>query len=300
MTAHRPSRFYVAKVYFKRIVRWRRNSSPFISGDAFADFSDFVYKMPRFRRFKRQQIPIENAQIIFCRSEDLAEMIRLYGERITARVIICGNSDFEFHTVPDGIPKSVRALFLQNSFISNEINIFTIPIGLENLRWGVNGHPKLLKRLRRNTVKNEILFGPFGNTHAIRSKVLEDFGHSQGPWRVLPSTRIGARKYSRIARTYRYIAAVRGNGVDTHRLWESLYRGIYPITLRDPWSESLHCLCLPIKEISLWANSEIRKTFGSLPKNDFDPRKLETLWMPFWEKKIHSFLDQNSAPVAPK
>lgn len=291
MTTYRPSRFYVAKVYFNRFVRWRRNSSPFISGDAFADLSDFVYKTPRFRRFKRQQIPIENAKIIFCRSEDLAEMIRLYGERITARVIICGNSDFEFHTVPEGIPKSVRALFLQNSFISNEINIFTIPIGLENLRWGVNGHPKLLKRVRHNSVKNEILFGPFGNTHAIRSKILEDFCHSQGPWSVVPSTRIGARKYSKIARTYRYIAAVRGNGVDTHRLWESLYRGIYPIILRDTWSESLHRLCLPIKEISLWSNSEIRKTFDSLPKSAFDPRQFETLWMPFWEREIYRFLD---------
>lgn len=287
----RPSRFYVTRVYFKRFLRWRRNSSPYISGDAFADLADFVYRAPRFRRFKRQQIPIENARVIFCRSEDLSEMIQFHAKQISAKVIICGNSDFEFHIVPHGIPESVKALFLQNSFISDNRTIFTIPIGLENLRWGVNGNPKLLSMVNRNLVKNEILFGPFGETHAIRKKIFEDFTQQHGPWRVLPSTRISATEYSRIARTCRYVASVRGNGVDTHRLWESLYRGIYPIVQRDSWSESLQILGLPIEEISSWSTSELLNRHKSLPRGYFNPQLHETLWMTFWEKKITSYLN---------
>ncbi len=291
MTVDRPSRFYVAKVYFKRALRWRRNSSPYVSGDAFADLADFVYKTPKLRSFKRQRIPIEVAQIIFCRSEDLAEMIDLHGEKITARVIICGNSDFEFHVVPQNIPQSVRALFLQNSFISDNHTIFTIPIGLENFRWGVNGHPRLLKQLRRKSAKNQILFGPFGKTHPVRRTVFEDFSNESGPWRVLPSRRISAHTYARIARQYRFIASVRGNGVDTHRLWESLYRGIFPIVERDHWSLSFQDLGLPIQFTSGWSINEISKLYENLPEEFFEPRSYEALWMPFWESRVKRFLD---------
>ncbi|KAJ1448437.1 hypothetical protein M885DRAFT_501087 [Pelagophyceae sp. CCMP2097] len=38
--------------------------------------------------------------------------------------------------------------------------------------------------------------------------------------------------YSRIA-THKYVVAPRGNGVDTHRLWEALYLGCVPIVLRS-------------------------------------------------------------------
>ena len=290
MSDERPSRAYVAGVYTKRILRWQRTSYPYLTIDAFSRLADFRLNPVAWRLSERNLVDIKKAQVIFCRGEELENLFQLNSD-LSAKVIICGNSDFEFHKIPTVIPNSVRALFLQNSFISDNRTIFTIPIGLENLRWGVNGHPNLLKRIDRDAVKDEILFGPFGKTHPIRRAVFEEFSHNHGPWEVLPPTRISAPEYAHIALNFRYVAAVRGNGVDTHRLWESLYRGIYPIVQRDSWSESFHYLGLPIQEVSMWNSSELLKASKSLPRNDFDPRRHSALWMPFWEEKIKSFLD---------
>ena len=290
MTNERPSRAYVAGVYAKRILRWQRTSCPYLTIDAFSRLADYRVNPVSWRLCDRNSVDILSANIIFCRGEELESLFELHSN-ITAKVIICGNSDFEFHAAPKNIPSSVRALFLQNSFISDNRTIFTIPIGLENLRWGVNGHPGLLRKVNLESAASEILFGPFGKTHPIRKKVYEDFTYNTGPWRVLPSIRINADDYSRIAREYRYIAAVRGNGIDTHRLWESLYRGIFPIVQRDSWSLSLQDLGLPIQYLDNWSVREVSDLYDQLPKYSFDPRSLEALWMPYWEKKIKSFLD---------
>ena len=288
MNVVRPSRFYVARVYFRRFLRWRRNSSPYISGDAFADLADFVYKPPKYRAFKRQQIPINNARTIFCRSEDLSEMIKLHGERISAKVIICGNSDFEFHEIPKNLPVSIKALFLQNSFISDNEFIFSIPIGIENLRWGVNGNPWLFWT-RTKKARHKVLFGPFGNTHKVRSEVAVTFSGMDSTWDFLDSRRISPVKYASIARGYRFVAAVRGNGIDTHRHWESLYRGIIPVVKKDPWSDSIVRHGIPFVLINEWTPEEIHKVIGQGSTN-MDPTILPALWMPYWTRIIDSKL----------
>jgi len=290
MPEDRPSRFYVLGVYAKRILRWRRNSSPFISGDLFADMADYVYKPPRFRVFKRQQIPLRDAKIVFCRSENLQELFASCFEDINASVVICGNSDFEFHVLPEMIPPSVKALFLQNSFISDNAFVFTLPIGIENLRWGVNGNPRLFKRQVDNPL-NKILFGPLGNTHPTRTQVVDNFRGSQLHWDCLPSVRISPKKYAQIARRYRMIAAVRGNGIDTHRHWESLYRGVIPVTLRDKWSESLQDIGIPFCLIDGWDKESVSKIFSTPARPSINPLEIEAIWEPYWRRLIRSFVN---------
>lgn len=289
MSEARPSRIYVLSVYAKRILRWRRNSSPFLSGDLFADLADYVYKPPRFRAFKRQQIPLRTAKVIFCRSENLQELFTSYFEEINASVVICGNSDFEFHNLPEMIPTSIKALFLQNSFISDNRFVFTLPIGIENLRWGVNGNPRLFKRQIANP-DNKILFGPFGKTHPLRTQVIEKFRNPGLFWDCLPSGRISPREYAKIARRYKMIAAVRGNGIDTHRHWESIYRGVNPVTLRDKWSESLQALGIPFVLIDSWEEASVSNLFSQPNMRTINPLEIDAIWEPYWRSLIQSFV----------
>jgi hypothetical protein len=216
-------------------------------------------------------------------------MLDQYSERITAKVIITGNSDYEFHEIPRNIPTSVRALFLQNSFISDNKFIFTIPIGIENFRLGVNGNPKYIRyRTPVENRQNRVLFGPFSLTHSVRQEVIEIFGESQPGWDLL-NVRISPREYDTIASRYAFISAVRGNGVDTHRLWESLYRGLVPIVAEDNWWNSLSKLYPQVVTISKWQSAEVKKTLLSQRPTNFDPKTIATLWMPYWEKKISDF-----------
>jgi hypothetical protein len=198
-------------------------------------------------------------------------------------VIISGNSDQEFHQ--DLIlPSRVKLLLLQNSFISDGSRIQTVPIGLENFRWGVNGNPKFLNFKNFGRAKNEILFGPFGLTHSARALVISEISSHEGPWSWLEGY-IQPREFDKLTARYRYVAAVRGNGVDTHRLWEALYRGRYPIIQQDGWSTSLRALGLPIIEVSEWNEAELLQVVDQ-PRVQFNPDDLPALWMKYWVEKI--------------
>jgi len=289
MSVSRPSRFYVAQVYFKRAIRWRRNSHPFISGDAFADLADYVYKPPRWRNYNKN-LSISDAEVIFCRSHELQEMLDTYSEILTAKVLIASNSDFEFRELPRNIPTSVKALFLQNSFISDNIFVFTIPIGVENFRLGVNGNPRYIRfRPQIEERPTRVLFGPLGLTHPLRKEVIETFGSLHPDWDLL-NTRISPQEYDLYANKYAYISAVRGNGVDTHRLWESLYRGLTPIVAADDWWDSLSGLFPQVISVAEWQPHEIKNVVLSRGKQNFNPKEIVALWMPYWEKRIYDFM----------
>lgn len=288
MNDKRPSRVAVAHIYAKRIVRWRRNSYPFISGDAFADFSDFVYKAPNWRTLSKT--PISEARVIFARSEDLQEMLDAHSHEIHASVIISGNSDYEFHKPLKNLPKSVMALFLQNSYISDDKFYFSIPIGIENFRWGVNGNPRFLKERKiTKNIKEMVLFGPLGKTHPIREEVRNVFPDGAEQWDFLQG-RIKPQVFDKLSKQYSHIAAVRGNGVDTHRLWESLYRGIIPIVEKSQWWDSLEFLYPEVEVIESWTPKNVREILSTKSEvRSF--RENPALWMPFWESKIKKFVD---------
>ena len=286
MSVSRPSRVKVAHIYLKRALRWRRNSSPYISGDAFADLCKFVYNPPKWRNFNRN-ISISEAKSIFCKSHELQEMLDKHSSELTASIIICGNSDFEFHSMPASIPKTIKALFLQNSFISDNDFVFSIPIGIENFRLGVNGNPRFIRNMatdRRS--RKRVLFGPLSPTHPIRDIVFERFGKGDPRWEFV-SGRLSPREYDELTRQFHMIAAVRGNGIDTHRLWESLYRGLTPIVVMDDWWESFEALFPQVVIVNDWDTCEIAKI--PIPKT-FQPLELNPLWMPFWEEKIGKYL----------
>jgi hypothetical protein len=295
VSSKRPTRAYVLSVYFKRLIRWRRDSSPFISGDAFAKLADVEIGGSKWRNHKPTENEISTARVIYCRSDLLQEFFNNLSSPISAKVVMCGNSDFEFHSDLKNIPDSVEALFLQNSFISDNKRIFTRPIGIENFRLGVNGHPRLMRPNSNFSSKEKfVLFGPFGNTHPIRLEILKLFSSADGPWEILRGS-WKPRDYAKVVRKTKWIASVRGNGVDTHRLWESLYRGSVPIVKDDAWAQSLNYLNLPIITLKNWEPEAIRNIVDeNLPLDSFSPKELEALWMPYWEKRIRKIADSKN------
>ena len=89
-------------------------------------------------------------------------------------------------------------------------------------------------------------------------------------------------------RQYEYVAAVRGNGVDTHRIWEALYRGSIPVVHRDAWSESLLNLGLPFELIEEWTPESLVRILEQGPRKRFMSADVESLWMPYWQNLIKS------------
>jgi len=240
--------------------------------------SDISVYPPRFRGKQPGLSEIRSAKVIFCPSDKLTTFLDDYCDEISAKVIICGNSDFEFFNLPSNIPLSISQLFLQNSFISDDPLVTTLPIGIENFRWGVNGNQKSMSVGRSwGQRKNDILIGPVGLTHPIRTEVSKEFFKPIEGIKFIPN-RIEPSEYDRLSKDVRFVAAVRGNGVDTHRHWETLYRGGIPIILEDGWSAGIDSLNLPFLKVAAWAPELLREVIRNEIDLGFSPGKISALW----------------------
>ena len=93
-----------------------------------------------------------------------------------------------------------------------------------------------------------------------------------------------------MARETRYVAAVRGNGVDTHRHWETLYRGGIPIIVEDAWSAGIDTLNLPFLKVDAWSTDQLQGFIRKGWDLGFSPEKIPALWWPYWKKLIGSYL----------
>jgi hypothetical protein len=275
-------------VYSKRLAFRNFNSAPFLSGDLFADKADYVHNPTKFRYNRSWFRELKDAQVVFCPSSDLQNFFLEFGKSIQAKVILCGNGDFDFISVPTNVPNTVKHLFLQNSFISDGRRISTLPIGIENIRYGVNGFPSDMMPRKGLSRNNKVLVGPFGLTHSDRLQAFNNFKVENEDVDLI-TERLSPKDFSNLMQKYRFVAAVRGNGVDTHRLWESLYRGVVPILKDDAWSRSLASYDLPISYVTNWDLLSLHNLLSETPIS-FDSKNLPALWWPYWKQKINALL----------
>jgi hypothetical protein len=286
----RPSRLSVAAIHARRIRNTRGNSKPFLSGDLFSDEADVSYNSPKFRRLKPSLREISDARVVFCPSADVEEFFSKYHGYAKPAVLICGNGDRDFTDLPEHLPPSIKHVFLQNSHFPNSSFSTTLPIGLENLRWGKNGFPKLMRSdIPWDLRLTKTMMGPFGLTHADRFAVRKNFPASNEHIDVFIS-RLSPRELAKKSQGFQFIAAVRGNGVDTHRHWETAYRGSYALVFRDGWFRNFETFGLPFVGVDSWDEGEVVKAMLAIDQAPRDPKSIPALWWPYWKAQIESKL----------
>lgn len=279
-------RVVVLKVYGRRFLLWFRTNKPFLSGDGFISISYQVVAGPEFwpllHIFRKSKI--KNVTFLPSHLVGIEGFERLINA--DCKVLILGNSDYDL------TDKDVRKLsqlpvkvFAQN-LNHRASNLKVLPIGLENRRLGVNG----LKRFYRDSFigsskKDKILVGPFSMTHPERRELLK-LEKEDGPWDLLQG-RLRLTDYSKISSQYKYVACPRGNGLDTHRFWETLYRGSIPIVLRNEWSEMISDLGIPILIVNSWDGSCLKEAI-SMDLKPVSPMDCPALWMTYWEDQFRS------------
>jgi hypothetical protein len=268
-----------------RVLYQNKTSEPFLSGDLFAKKSDLSFHT-NFRLTNDTFKQIRTSNVIFCQGDQLQNFLENFGKYLSKKVLIVGNSDRDWFDFPFLMAPGIKAVLLQNSFVLDG-RITTLPIGIENFAHYRNGRPRNFSdKFARKDKSDQVLVGPFSPTHEVRGTLPERLKDSSRA-KVIASKRLGPFSYADLASQFGYIACPRGNGEDTHRVWESLYRGSSPVLLGNEWSSSLECLHLPIATVPEWTNACID---GLQPFSRFDPKKFEALWWPFWQSKIKNLL----------
>lgn len=256
-----------------------------MSGDLFAGISDISFFGPRFDAASIDGKDLDNAQVIFCPSHELERLNSEYGKLVRAKVLILGNSDRDFDGSELKVPRTVKHVFAQN-LLNGSKYMSVLPIGIENLRLGRNGELHLFREALVIQHKlNRILVGPFSPTHQEREFFFCDnfLGDSSI---VKVSGHLSPNNFAKISAEFKFVAAPRGNGLDTHRFWESLYRGSYPVVLQSTWSDQITELGIPLVTVSEWNEKSLSSIdFEMSPLSN--PRQIPALWWPFWRDRIN-------------
>lgn len=282
VSSRNQQRVAALRIYRNRILNWNRSNAPFLSGDGIASLCDVSVFPPRYRGVIPTIRKISSAHSIFCPSDKLELLISTYSEAINASVLVLGNSDRDFYERVT-LPTSVKKVFLQNSHISDAV-YQTLPIGIENLRWGRNGFKSLVHPSFSQVKKmDSILVGPFSPTHEERND-LEQWKSYRDPRLKYCLTNQEPSQLARLSSEFKFIACPRGNGTDTHRFWETLYRGSVPVVKESRWSNSIKSLGIPVLELQGWDYDEFLEK--RVVFNGQDPKLIEALWLDFWQNRF--------------
>jgi len=274
--------------YSRRVLVHRQNSSPFLSGDLFADRADVQMYPPRFRGLQPSRRKIAEARVIFCPSDRIEQFLDEYSGSIFAKVLILGNGDRDFENFETPLPSSIKGVFVQNLSFQNE-KFRILPIGIENLRLAMNGFPALFTdSLAKQQKKEQVLIGPYSPTHPERN-FYQDLSVQSGPGFQILRGRLEPAEYAEISSHFKYVAAPRGNGLDTHRFWETLYRGSIPVVSHSSWSTELRSMGIPLLEVDEWSFESLKKIPDSTIEL-VDPKSIDVLWWDYWRREIESFL----------
>jgi len=183
----------------------------------------------------------DGKKIFFCKTDYILQDFETIANINHDIILITGNSDYG---ITDHIiniaPKNIKAWYAQNA-LSNSKMLHPIPIGLENKLPSIrSGHgigylerasekEKLLHPINNNPHK--LIYANFNiNTNYDYRSIVKKYciNSSFIDWQ---EPNLSLSEFFKQISEYKMVVCPAGNGVDTHRLWETLYSDRIPITI---------------------------------------------------------------------
>lgn len=189
------------------------------------------------------------------------------------------------------VPDNVIHWFTQNVNTTNP-KVESIPIGLENDKWfkNIRKKEKMEAWLKiPKEYKNLVYLNSNIKTNPKERQPLYDlFGKEPWVTSFHGVNGVGFDEYLFNICNHKYVFCPDGNGIDTHRLWETLYMGAIPIVKKgiNTWFYN----DLPIVYVSEWeeVTKEILDNIWELhKKGKWDKEKLT---FNYWKNKIRSYV----------
>lgn len=239
--------------YLKKYVKL--SSKPFITGDTFRSQSNHILDDTCSIDHRK----IKEGDIIFIKTDYLNEFFELHVSALPNKlVLVTHNSDTNIKENPFGSKLSEKSIhwFAQNLEIDITLEPFIhpLPIGFENRNWIKNGKLSVLRNVQiKDNKKNKIFCAFNTSTNKERIEILHhlDFNNNVEYFR-----RTGHKKYMDTLSEYKVSVCPPGNGIDTHRIWESLLVGTLPIVKKSPFTKNLFSLGVPLVLINSWNELE--------------------------------------------
>lgn len=260
----------------------------FLSGYNFARNSDVVFTevLPENNTHKiyfSESFELDDNNIIFCKTDyvlDLFEILKGENE-IKNLKLITHESDYQIDkNLFSFKPKCISKWYSIN-INYNHNDLIPIPLGIANDYCHITLKINNLKK--EGTPKKLLYINHRTSTFPqSRSWIYEYFRNND--WCTVDEPNLSLEEYKKQLDNHKFIICPRGNGIDTHRLWESLYHGIIPIV-----ENRIYCKCLedlPVLIVDSFKNINeefLNNKFQEFSNKNFNMEKLKIDW---WIQKI--------------
>ncbi len=187
---------------------------------------------------------------------------------ISDKIIISHNSDGCIDNKYIPFLQNIKLQISQNCLLQHE-KLIALPIGIENRQW-FNHDIFHTIRKRTDIPKTKNIYFNFSlNTHHSRKEcyhALKD--------KLLWNDKREKGEYFIELKKHKYAICPRGNGIDTHRLWECFYLDVIPIMLK---ADCVNIDDLPILFLNSWDELD-EKTLTE----EFMNIKMSKIGLPFY------------------
>ena len=230
--------------------------------------------------------------IIYCKTDYLAELFNLIKFSSRRYILITHDSDYsinhaKFHTKPACIEK----WFGKNVTIDHP-DLINIPIGVENeIRREGGPLPKVdypwfyenMENLSKKPKRDNVVYCNWNPaTNPTRYHIIENLEKNNISIEF-EKEKLSHKDYCHKLSDYQYVLCPPGNGVSTHRFWETLYLGSIPIVLNH---RIYRDYTLPFIKLNRWEDL----TNDILAKFDKNSYSYEMLDMEYWAELIKKSL----------
>jgi hypothetical protein len=206
-------------------------------------------------------VELNNPYFIFCyshRIKELSSKIHLFKNKFA---LITHNSDGEIKNESEIINilncPNLDKWYAQNICFENP-KLYFLPIGIANSQWEHGNinifNNKVIKFNSCNKTKN-IYFNFNIDTNKSKRSICFNSLKYKLTWldNISPSDNI-----IRLSQ-YKFCICPEGNGVDTHRLWESLYLKTVPIVIKSDFTNILQKNNVPLVILNSWDELDEKK-----------------------------------------
>ena len=272
----------------------RTSCYPLLSGDAFRELADHVYDE---LNQSLNPLDVQSEGVIFVKTDLLQSFFETIHPFIQhSYILISHNSDGAcpgvFHPYLED--EKLIAWLGQNYDGFPHPKMHPIPIGIANYCWE-HGNGFVLQEVVKEPIEKTYLLHMCFSTHTYGSERIPLYHKFLSKSYCKRAHKAPFKNYLKTLKQAEFTLSPRGNGLDTHRLWESLYVGTIPIvksSTLDPLYEDLPVLI--IQDWNLLNKNLIEEKKKEIQSKTYNMKKLH---MDYWKDKIEHLKKRADSPI---
>lgn len=269
----------------------------FVTGDNIELLCNYIFDINNY---------ISNNKYIGDRDQLIEKQIKEINEREPSSIFVYGHDTPEFLKNIEKIKKPFKLIthnsdlgifehyrpyitdkiiqwYGQNNYIKHD-KVFSLPIGIARKRWPHGNLDVLKSIMAKNNEKTNLVYKNFDiGTNVHERTNVHIITQNNG---ILMSNKVNIESYwERISKSI-FIVSPKGNGVDCHRIWESLYLKSIPIV--EKHQSLIQFKDLPILFIDSWntvTSDFLRKNIDIFNNTNYE-NSLNMLKLSYWKDRI--------------